>query len=248
MSRSCLVVALVAACGPTPQSPQLDSGHHVDAIAIDAAPLDGPPDVGPYRHTIAIDGVDDFTSAETFGTTSSPTYGARVTWDAANVYVGYGGPDLDPAAADTATKWLFVYLDLDPGAATGATDSVTYRTQHATFPTGFGAELYARYKCDTTFQEVDTYTGTWAMVAPLTSAHAGNFAELAIPRSLFPTTTTVGIVAWMINEKQGAEGSYAGLYPTNFTDGYSVALPLTDYLRVDFSSTKSPNDVANQGP
>jgi hypothetical protein len=245
--RQLWIAALLAACGPTP-SPKLDGGHHpIDtAIAID---MPVPIDAGPYRHTIAIDGVDDFTSAETFGTTSSPGYAARVTWDADNVYVGYSGPDLDPAAANTATKWLFLYVDLDPGTATGALDSATYRTQHAAFPTGFGAELYARYRCDATFAEIDAFAANaWTMTAPLASAHTGTFVELAIPRSLFGGATTIGLVTWMINEQQDLEGSYAGLYPGNFTDGYSAALPLTHYLRADFSLSRTPNDVANQAP
>ena len=249
--KAAWLLAVLVACGPSPKSPHLDGGHVDSALFDTAAAIDMsvPPDVGPYRHTIALDGVDDFTSGETFGTTSSPAYAARVTWDADTVFVGYSGPDLDPGATDTSAKWLFVYLDTDPGATTGATASALYNTQRATFPTGFGAELYARYKCDTTFQEIDGYAAaTWTMAAPLTSARSGDFVELGIPRSLLGGATSVGLVTWMINEKPSFEGSYAGLYAANFTDGYAATLPLTHYLRVDFASMSSPNAGANQAP
>ena len=52
----------------------------------------------------------------------------------------------------------------------------------------------------------------------------------------------------MINEKPDFEGSFAGLYGDNFTDGYAAALPLTRYLRIDFVSPLAPNDPENRAP
>jgi len=242
-----------AACAGGRTTPHLD-GRDVDGrdsdgpVAIDASP-DAPPGAQPYAHTIAIDGTDDFAVADRFATTST-AYAARVSWDAQNVYVGYAGPDLDPAALDTSSKWLFAYLDLDPGAGTGSTTSVTYNTQHATFPAGFGAELYARWKCDGTFHSLERYQApSWtadATVVP--AAQAGTYVELAIPRSVLGSATTIGLVTWMINEKQSFEGSFAGLYAGNFTDGYAMALPITTYLKIDFAAARAPNDAANQAP
>jgi hypothetical protein len=210
------------------------------------APLDAP---GAYRHTILIDGSDDFVAAEQFPTTSA-AYAARVAWDDEHVYVGYSGPDLDPAALDTASKWLFVYVDFDPGAGSGAATSQRYNTQQAAFPAGFGAELYARWKCDASFASIeqrlpdDTYT----TLATPTAAQAGDFVELAIPRVLLGGAETIGLVTWMINEKPDFEGNFAGLYADNFTDCYGEQLPLTRYLRVDFASSRAPNDPANAAP
>ena len=52
----------------------------------------------------------------------------------------------------------------------------------------------------------------------------------------------------MINEKALAEGSYAGIYKGNFTDGYAANLTLTRYLHADFTSPRVPTDPANSAP
>jgi hypothetical protein len=216
---------------------------------IDAPPQDSTPiDAAPYSHRIMIDGVDDFLSAEQFPTTSAG-YGARVAWDADNLYIGYAGADLDPAAPETSTKWLFVYIDSDPGMPTGALVNETYTTQGATFPAGFRADFYVRWRCDEMFLALKQYNGaTWTDGAAPPAARVGTFLEIAIPRASLGTSTQLSLVSWMINEKQNVESSYAGLYATNFTDGYAANLALTKYLKIDFTSTRDPNDAANQGP
>lgn len=249
--RPVLACLILGACAhstspgaPADAPPQRDAPPPpIDAPAIDAPPV-------PYRHTIVLDGMDDFAAADTFTTTSSPSFAARVTWDDQNLYVGYSGPDLSPQATDASTKWLFVYLDTDPGAGTGATQSQVYNTQGATFPSGFGAEYYARYKVDGTLTSLEQYgNGTWTTVTPAPStAQAGQYVELAIPLAQIGAGAKLGIVTWMINEKQLAEGSYAGLYQGNFTDGYAMNLALTRYLRADFTSSRDPDDPANQAP
>ena len=173
-----------------------------------------------------------------------------MTWDDDHVYVGYDGPDLDPTTSDAGTKWLFVYVDVDPGMGTGATQSQGYNTQRAVFPAGFGAELYARWKADGTYSSIEQHdAGSWSTSAgPLTTARAGQFLELAIPRSLLGSATEIGIVTWMINERALAESSWAGLYADNFTDGYAESLPITKYLRVEFASSRAPNDPLNAAP
>jgi len=240
-----LPIVLLAACG-TARSPALDGPPGVDAPPSDGTPDDG---AGVYSHTITIDGVDDFVASETFPTTSTG-YTARVAWDADNLYIGYSGPDLDPTALDTSTKWMFVYLDLDPDQATGATQSELYNTQRATFPSGFSADLYARWKCDATFDTLEHFDGgdLWSTIATPVGGHAGDFVEFAIPRAQLGGAQVVGLVTWMINEKPNFEGSFAGLYADNFVDGYAQDLSLTGYLKVDFTSTAAPNDPANRAP
>ena len=144
-----MLVLAIAACSRADGNPKLDGGTQPTDARRDATEHDAPPDgaAAAYSHTITIDGADDFLAADTF-TTTSASYSAKVAWDRDNLYLGYAGPDLDPAAPQTATKWLFAYLDLDPGAASGAVASQLYRTQRGAFPTGFGAEYYARWKCD----------------------------------------------------------------------------------------------------
>ena len=238
---------LLAACGTAGSAgPKLDAGDDPDAPVGFDTPGD---ELIPYRHTIAIDGSDDFVALEQFPTTSG-AYAARVTWDDAHVFVGYSGPDLDPTALDTGFKWLFVYVDFDPGAASGGIDSLRYNTQQATFPAGFGAELYARWKCDASLASIEQRQpdGTYTTIATPNAQQAGSFVELAIPRVLLGGATQIGLVTWMINEKPNFEGTFGGLYADNFVDGYFPVLPLTKYLRIDFTSPLPPNDPANRAP
>lgn len=237
MTRFTWLLAL-AACSKGNANAQRDAATP-DALVVDA---------GPYAHRIMIDGVDDFLSGEQFATTSA-SYTARVAWDADNLYVGYSGADLDPTTADTATKWLFIYIDIDPGAPNGALVNEAYNTQGATFPAGFRADYYVRWKCDATLLSVKQFAGAWtdhALVPP--ASGVGNFVELAIPRSMIGGGTKWSLVTWMINEKANAEGTYAGLYANNFTDGYAANLALTKFLKIDFTAQRDPNDPANVGP
>jgi hypothetical protein len=200
----------------------------------------------PYRHSIAVDGVDDFAANEQLATTST-SFVARITWDDQNLYVGYSGPDVTPATSDASSKWLFIYLDTKAG---GAAQSALYNTQRATFPTGFAADYYARYKIDGTYATLERDdAGTWTTATPApTTAQADTLVELSIPLAAIGAGTQLGIVTWMINEKALAEGSFAGLYPNNFTDGYAMNLALTAYLQADFLSSRTPSDAANKRP
>ena len=81
-----------------------------------------------------------------------------------------------------------------------------------------------------------------------TTAQAGTLLELSIPLTAIGAATQLGIVTWMINEKDLAEGSFAGLYANNFTDGYAMNLALTAYLQADFLSARTPSDAANKKP
>lgn len=235
-----LVLGLLAACG------DVDMKHPDARVVPDVAPIpDMPPQ--PYRHVITIDGTDDFSPNELFATTST-SFSARVTWDDENLYIGYEGPDLATSTSDADQKWLFIYLDT---AAGGETQSQLYNTQRATFPGTFAADYYARYKVDGTFVSLEHAAGggTWTTAsAPPAIGQSGTFLELAIPLSKIGAGTSVDLVTYMINEKALAEGTFAGLYVTNFTDGYSVNMPLTAYLHADFTSQRTPNDDANKRP
>ena len=239
MTAAVPLLLLCAACGD-------DANVMVDARPIpDSAEIDAP-SMQPHRHVITLDGNDDFAVSEAFPTTSA-SFGARITWDDANLYAGYSGPDLSTTVGDASTKWLFIYLDTITG---GEAQSEQYNTQRATFPSGFAADFYVRYKVDGTFATLERNdAGDWMTAAPAPStAQAGTFVELAIPLTSINAGTQLGIVTWMINEKALAEGSFAGLYTDNFTDGYAVNLALTAYLHADFTSTRTPNDPANRRP
>ena len=239
---------LLAACGPGIETPSLDAA----ATRNDAppSPRDAAPDSAAtaYRHTIAIDGTNDFVAAETFATTSSPSYRAMISWDDDNVYLGYSGPDLDPTVAAASTKWLFAYIDVDPGTATGATASQTYNTQSATLPAGFGAEYHVRRKSDGTLTSLEAYaSGAWStsMTTP-TVAQTAAFVELAIPRAALGAPGKIAVTTWMINEGNLVESTYAGLYAGNFVDGYDANA--TKAIAIDFTASRAPNDPANAAP
>jgi hypothetical protein len=244
MRASFALVLVLAACGQS-QPFKLDAGNTggnggptVDALVV------------PYSHTIDLDGMDTFAPGEDFYVTT-PGYGARIAWDQNNVYLGYVGSDLSTTTADADTKWLFAYIDIDPGNGTGAGSAQIYNTQTQTFPPGFGAEYYLRWKCDgtlTSIEQFDVQTQMWSTAMTPQYARSGTFVELAIPASLFAGSLAVGLETYMIDEGSGSEDTYAGIYPSNFVDGYSVDMMLTRYLRADFTSPLEPNNLDNEEP
>jgi hypothetical protein len=227
-----------------------------DAAAADAGSPDaGSPDAGrdgggalPYRHTIVVDGSNDFTAPnEQFATT---TFGfpAFVAWDDAAVYVGYDNTDV---ASASPTKFVLLYLDVD-GAASGTTTGVLYRTQQPTLP--FHADYHLRWKTDGTFTQLMRWNesaGAWQPTADaIPAARSGSLVELAVPRAAIGAPAAVGLLGLMINEAEFAESTFAGL-PTragapSFVDGYR-AQP-TQWLAIDWASATVPNDPSRLRP
>lgn len=249
-----------------------------DTIVVDSAPSDGGADtktdavadsaasdtavsdtgsvadtasdaVTAYRHTITIDGTNDFTaSAEKLPTTTS-SYDAFVTWDDSAIYIGYSGGDV---SASSSTKWLFVYFDVDPGASTGATTTEQYATQKHTLP--FGADYYYAWRSDGLFPQQKKYaSGSWSTTAASATANrSGSYVEIKIPFSTFGSTPSVlGVTTFFLNEASGGEWTYAGLYGTSFTDGYSGATApktIANYLKVNLASAASPSSATYKAP
>jgi hypothetical protein len=231
-----------------------------DSVVVDSVAVDTAIDVTDvvtlgYRHTILIDGTNDFTTAsERFHTTSGDASGyfAYVTWDATNLYVGYEGNDVSGTTSNPDKKWIFAYLDVDPGAGTGATSGVKYDTETPGFPAGFGAEYYLRWKCDDTFSTLEAYaTGAWSTVAVSGVTHhrtatAPGYVEFSIPLATIGAPSKVGVITLMMNETSTLEAAYAGIYTDNFVDGYHATVPLAHSLLGDFASALSPNDPSNE--
>lgn len=241
----------------------------VDSSAETATETDGGPTA--YRHAIVIDGMNDFSAvSESFATTSA-AYTAYVTWDDAAIYIGYDGSDVSTTTSSASSKWLFAYLDIDPGATTGATVGVKYNHQQPGFTsaTGFGAEYYLRWKADGTYATLESYTAgawatvqnyapsthTWSTTAPggtISSAQSGTYIEFRIPLdALGATLSQLGVITLWMNEALGGEYTYAGLYPTTFAEGYyayPTTVPISAYLLADFSTTLAPNDSSRRRP
>jgi hypothetical protein len=196
-----------------------------------------------------IAGANDCVGAdERFATTSS-AYSAYVSWDAAQLYVAYEGPDIGSGGSQ---RWIHVYLDTDPGSGLGAAEGVTYNTQRPVFPSGFRPERVFAWRTDNVYQSLTTYAGgAWGApdpAPPVTTFRAGNYVEFAIAFADLGAPARVGVVSLMINEQPMGEWSYAGLYAGSFVDGYYASIPVGFWLLVDRASAAAPNAPANRRP
>lgn len=234
----------------------VDTG--VDSAPVDSGPVDTGVDAGaPYRHTITIDGANDFTAANEKFSTTSAGFDAYVSWDASALYVAYVGTDFGSAA--TVHKWLFVYIDVDSNGSTGSPKTETYVSQQHNLPTGFGADAYFAVTSDGSFPQFKKYGGTtWTPLASpgvtFNRNAASSYVEIRIPFSAMAATppAKLGVVTFLLNEDTTAgEWTWAGLWNGSFTDGKSlVASPTTigSYLSADFASPSPPNTAANKKP
>ena len=202
---------------PRPSTGILDGGN-LDAGSADAAAV-------PYGHTIVIDGINDFTAAETFAT-STAGYTLYVAWDTTYVYVGTRGSDVQSTA--TMNKWWLLYLAGDaPTASTASTGGLTYNTQTPALP--FPAAWHVRWKTTNDYTDAKSWVGGAWTASNLSFASnvfrgSGNdFVEMRIARSVLGNPATVRLVSAFINEAGGSEGTFAGAPSTAFADGYNPA-------------------------
>ena len=253
-----LLLAAVGGCSMGAPAGTTDAGAEPgDPDAAAAAPPDAggaspdaspaPPDAGPpapYRHTIDIDGTSSFTGDEVFATTTE-SYSAYVTWDEERLYLGYLGDDV---AAGDPRKWLLVYLDVGPG---GSATGERYNTQTPSFPAGFRADHYYRWQSSGQIEGVMTWSGgAWqadGSIAPL-SARGGSLLEVSLSLAELGDPARAGVVLLWVNESDGLEAAYGGLYPDSFTDGYHASIPIARYLAIDRASPAPPNDAGNRRP
>jgi len=235
-----------------------DASDTLDATSTDATDADGEADAGdsgaPYRHTITVDGTNDFDVADKL-TTTSTGYDAYVTWDATSLYVGYYGVDIGSGA--TTSKWVFVYIDVDPSASTGATTGEQYNHQRPKFPTGFSADYYYAWKTDDSYAQFKKYaTGAWSTATSTIAKardSAKSFVDIKIPLADLGSPTKFSVVTMMMNEATSGEWSYAGLFSGSYTDGYYPAssgtdVPIKYWLQVDLASSAAPSALANRKP
>lgn len=238
-----------------PQDTREDSPGSPDARDVAAdVPVDARTDVPsdtsveagtPWRHTISIDGANDFSAVSESIPTTSLGYTAYVTWDASNLYIGYDGLDI---ASGSTTRWVFAFLDVNPGATGGATSSPAYNTESVGFSAGFSPDFYLRWRASNDFQSLEQYSaGAWnpSSTAPQTF-QMGNFVEFRIPLAALGSPTRIGITTLMLNEASLAEAAYAGLYTDNFANGYYPTIPVTAYLLADLTASVTPNSAANR--
>ena len=119
------------------------------ALVLAMGPV-SPAGADPYRHTISIDGMNDFNAGEVFQTTSTG-YTSYITWDDDHLFLGYEGPDVGSSQG----RWLLVYLRGTAGTTTG----VPYNTQQPALP--FDARYHLAWKCDGSYRIFKEWSGTW---------------------------------------------------------------------------------------
>jgi hypothetical protein len=223
--------------GPAAQ-PQGEAGPTPEGGSEEAGTEAGTPE-----HVI--DGTNDFAAGEKLATTS-PGYDGYVSWDDKKIYFGMSGGDV---GSGSASKWVLIYLDGNPGNA-GTPDGISYNcgggpggcvAQQAHLP--FAAGYHLRWKGDGNYTNLQKWNGTaWTDVGPIsTVARKGTFMELSITRALLGAPTKLKVHMNMLIEQPGAEWTYAGVPSTSFTDGKAPAA-FTKYYEFDLADqAKAPN-------
>lgn len=218
-----------------------DTNDNATDFVADSTPSAGTPN--GYSHTITIDGVNDFTTAaERFATTSAG-FDGYFAWDDAYLYFGMSGSDV---SANDPFKWVHAYFSGDAGSPT-TTVGQTYNTQQATL--AFGAAWHFRWRTDNTFVSIQRWDGMSWVESGISLAgnvfQSGTFVEMRVPRAtLFGSSRIVHAHLAMVNETAFAEGTFAGVPSTSFTDGYDPNF--SRYLELDLESPLRPTASATK--
>ena len=186
----------------------------------------------PWSHTLAMDGVNDFTMDETF-TTSTGSFTGYVTWDTASLYLGMEGADV---GAGDANRWVLAYL----GGVGGTTTGALYNTQQPGLV--FAARYQVRWRADNGLTELLSWDGaTWSATgATVEASQNGTFVELRVPLAELGSPSLLPVHLSMINEVGLGEWSWAAMPAASFTDGYDP--DYTQYLEFDLRSSSAPVD------
>ncbi|NUM75189.1 hypothetical protein HUU40_12575, partial [candidate division KSB1 bacterium] len=173
-------------------------------------------------NTITIDGNNDFAADEVVaGTSGSAWY---FTWDASNFYFGISAPDV---AANSATKFVLLYIDSDPRqnplSGNGSSTGETYNTQTPGLP--FNADHHFRWRTDNNFTDLMSWNGSgWVSGnnSGVQALQSGAFVEYKIPRSNLGNPSQIYVCGAMINEQGGVESTFFLTPQSNAPEGYDI--------------------------
>ena len=198
--------------------------------------------VPPYAHTIAIDGVNDFTLIdESFGTTTA-AYTSYYSWNDTYLYFGLDGAAVDYNSADYR---LLIYVDGVAGFST--TTGRNYNTQQPTL--AFGAGYLLDWGTDSSTMDAYEYDGAnwtsavWGLSADDIS-RSGTYVEGRIDLGNIGDPTTFRIHMGMVSTGGGSEWTFAGTPSESFTDGYNPGY--SSYYWFDRLAAASPNSYSAQ--
>jgi hypothetical protein len=211
----------------------------------------------PYRHTIRIDGSNDFFTSGERGeilgtTTNSVSTGfvlAYVTWDADNLYLAWEtfiiGEAPDP------TKAFTIYVDVDPGVAAGAASAQPFGTQAANLPAGFLADYRLRWATDGAISLARYDGAAWQALstAGVQVAAGSGFLELAVPLARLGSPARFGLLGLWQMSGNGIERTLGGWFTDSFADGdYRAAnpAPIAHWLDADLASPIPPGAPATK--
>lgn len=189
---------------------------------------------GPYERTITIDGTEDFVAGENrlrvanvTRTSELASQSLFVSWDAANVYVGYRG-DLVALESD---RYFHFYVR-GAGATTTSRDALVGDANafgdDASWDSATGVNWHFYFRTDGGLEGVRRYTGTWGfpVAAPTYSVATGGalgtgtaYIEYGISRASLGLTGTGAHLLFTGAIWDASSPSARGRFPSN---GYDV--------------------------
>ncbi|MCH9683822.1 MAG: Ig-like domain-containing protein [Deltaproteobacteria bacterium] len=189
-----------------------------------------------YFDTIVIDGVNDFSVAETFPT-STVGHSGYVAWDDDYIYLGLDSPDV---AAASGEVWWVVYV----GGPQGSGEGVTYNTQSPALP--FDARWHLRWRTDGTFASALTWSGVAWEDAAFTIgaddvASTGEFVEMRVSRLDVGLPAYLDLHMGLLREEALNEASWGAVPEGSYVDGYDP--DYAQFFQFDLASSLLPTDV-----
>jgi hypothetical protein len=192
-----------------------------------------------YFHTITIDGVNDFTTDETFAT-STVGHTGYVAWDEGYVYLGMSSPDL---AGSSNQVWMVAYL----GGLAGTTAGVTYNTQQPLLP--FDAQWHVRWRASDDYGGALAWTGAAWMdpgFGPTAGSNdvdfGGSFVELRVAWADLGDPDVIDLHLGMLREQDLNEASWAAVPAGSYVDAYDP--DYAEHFEFDLLGSTLPADHA----